>query len=131
MRRQRRPYANGGPITPQDFSMAALTSINKDLPWVKRALDPRGPKFINKDGSYSTHRLAAETDGKKWYVFPTLDYEDGKWINMTPKDGEFPKEAFDRAISKKIAMEVPDMQTALNYSQNGLINHNKSTFKKY
>ena len=50
------------------------TPPNKTPNFVKRIQNPEKYPFIsNKDGSVSTHKMAAEVDEKgDWYVFPTI-----------------------------------------------------------
>jgi len=53
----------------------------------------------NKDGTESTHLMAAETfDGKNWYAFPTLfQDEDGKWVDMSDEPRE---KAYEEALNR-------------------------------
>lgn len=79
-----------------------------------------GGKIKTQSGTRVTHKLAAETpDGKNWYVFPTVDYQDGKWKIF--KDN---LEAFEYHKNKGTLLPMPDKETAIMYSENGLINHN-------
>ena len=61
---------------------------NRDVPFVKRILDPNAPVRANDDGSISTVLLSTSggphpTDPKldePVFVYPTLQLIDGKWI---------------------------------------------------
>jgi len=101
----------------------SITSANMSLPWVKRALNLKSPKFKNPDGTVSTHLLSAEVDDKgDWHVFPTLDYENDTWLDMRTEG--FPKEAFDRALKNNLSINFGKKgKDAIEYSKNGLINH--------
>lgn len=71
-------------------------------------------------GGTVTHKLAAETpNGIDWFVFPTVDYKDGKWIGF--KDNF---EAYDYHKNNGTLMKLPNKNMALSYSENGLIKHN-------
>jgi hypothetical protein len=100
-----------------------ISQRNSHIPWVQRGLLPDDyPKLKNKDGSESTHVLSAEVDDKgDWYVFPTLERENDKWVDMRTEG--YPKEAFDYAKKNKSAIKMPSKEMALYYSRNGLIKH--------
>jgi len=106
----------------------STTLANKKLPWIKRQLKPKPIGVNNKDGSVSSHVLAAEVDDKgEWHVFPTLDYDGKEWKDMRVEEGEYPKEAFDYALKNKSSINFgTDGDFAIQYSQNGLIDHTKT-----
>lgn len=116
-------FANGGPVDPPRYSKQQLDSIsqkitaeNMGVPFIKRALDPNGPRRINPDGSYSTHLLSyGDADGK-YYVFPTIfPKDDGTWLE--------PKNPFKYALDNGEYIIAPDSLSADYYSRNGLIKH--------
>lgn len=85
-------YQYGGKIkTKQDIDSTYLA--NKNVPFIKRILD--GNKYSIPFGKgYATHRMAySEADGKH-YVYPEVEYYDGKLtnlpdINVNPFDYNF------------------------------------------
>lgn len=113
-----------GMDNPEYSAMSKVISQrNNSIPWVQRGLAPDDyPKFKNEDGSESSHVLSAEVDDKgDWYVFPTLERENDKWIDMRTED--YPQKAFDYAKKNKSAIKMPSKEMALYYSRNGLIKH--------
>ena len=76
-----------------DRAMAIMSKYT-DKNFVQRILTPdKYPKIDLGNGMFATHKMAwGEADGK-YYVFPTIQYENGKLIDY----GNTPK-AFDRAM---------------------------------
>ena len=62
--------------------------------FIDRILNPQKyPYITNKDGSVSTHEMAAEVDENgNWFVFPTIQY-DGKTLRRFKSN----KEAMENA----------------------------------
>ena len=75
-----RDYAEDGGIYPPEYELMSkvLSQRNKNLNWVDRGLNPDNyGKIDNKDGSFSTHRLAYSTgDHGEAYVYPTIIQND-------------------------------------------------------
>ena len=71
------------------------------------------PVINNPDGSVSTHRMAAESDANgNWYVFPTIQMQDGKLIEYYDS-----REAMDAAFKTGNILRAPNKQSALNYAE--------------
>jgi hypothetical protein len=97
------------------------TNENKELPWVKRAIDGSQLKINNSDGTVSTHKLSVSgIDDGKAIVYPTIIERDGNLVELTPK------EAAKHAMDTRTAMVFDNEEDALAYSKNGLIDHSKS-----
>ena len=94
--------------------------------WVDRIDNPEKYSFIENDnGTISTHRMAAETDGKgNWYTFPT--------IIQTP-DGELRQfkdnnNALSYALRTGNYKAYTDKEEALEYAMGG---YKTDKFKKH
>ena len=74
------------------------------------------PYIKNKDGSVSTHRMAAEIDDKtgNWIVFPMIQF-DGESL----KQFETNQDAMDEAIATRNFLEMPSKEEALDYAKGG------------
>ena len=85
--------------------------------WEDRINNPEKYPFIqNKDGSISTHEMAAETDGQgNWYVFPTIIQETGGGL----KRFEDPQNALSYALRTGNYKPFTNKEDALNYSAGG------------
>jgi hypothetical protein len=97
-----------------------LSQRNKHLNWVERGLSPDNyPKIDNKDGSFSTHKLAYGTGDKgEAYIYPTIIQNDNGELEQLDDEA-----AWEYAKKTKTAMVVPNVELAKYYSQNGLIKH--------
>jgi len=108
-----------------DLMSRVISNRNKNLNWVKRGLNPNDyPKILNKDGSYSTHKLAYSTgDRGEAYVYPTIiQNSKGQLEQLNIQDAE------DHAIKSKTDIMIPNIKLAKYYSQNGLIKHKKGGY---
>ena len=87
----------------------------KQPEFIDRINNPEKYPYIkNKDGSVSTHRMAAEVDEKgNWYVFPTIQF-DGEKL----KQFKTSKEAMDNALATGNFLQMPK-EKALEYAQGG------------
>ena len=89
----------------------------KQPEFVDRINNPKKYPYIkNKDGSISTHRMAAEIDEKtgKWIVFPLIQF-DGKSL----KQFKTVQEAMDNAKTTKNLLEMSSKEKAINYAKDG------------
>jgi len=84
--------------------------------FLDRILNPEKYPYIkNKDGSVSTHRMAAETDERgNWYVFPTIQF-DGKKLTQFKTN----REAMENAMATNNFLPMASKQEALNYAEGG------------
>lgn len=100
--------------------MDEATTSNQDLPWVSRALSGNKENLRNQDGSVSTHLLAAEVDKDgRWMVFPTVVKTKDGLVRMPLRDAQ------KHAVENNTFMDFGDNKDlAIQYSQNGLIDHN-------
>ena len=73
------------------------------------------PRIENEDGSFSTHRMAAEVDEDgNWYAFPLVQEVEGKLVELEMPD------AMSRAMSEGNIKEFgQDKASALEYAQGG------------
>ena len=73
------------------------------------------PRIENEDGSFSTHRMAAEVDEEgNWYAFPLVQEVDGKLVELEMPD------AMSRALSEgNIKKFGKDKASAVEYAQGG------------
>jgi hypothetical protein len=113
--------ADGLVVNPEYEAMSkVLSQRNKHLNWVERGLNPDNyPKIENKDGSFSTHKLAYSTgDNGEAYVYPTIIQNDKGELEQLDDTA-----ALEYAMKTKTAMTIPDVKLAEYYSQNGLIKH--------
>ena len=63
-----------------------LTS-NKDVPYVDRILNAsKYPVRKNSDGSISTHLLGYGESGGRYFVYPSLQYIDGSFVESDDPD---------------------------------------------
>lgn len=87
---------------------------NMHVPFVKRMMYFDEPIKDNKDGTISTHRMAAEVDEEgNWKVFPTLFYYDGEWIEFDDN-----REAEQFAIKHKDYIDFgKDKEAALAFAE--------------
>ena len=94
--------------------------------WEDRINNPEKYPFIqNKDGSISTHEMAAETDGQgNWYVFPTIIQETGGGL----KRFEDPQNALSYALRKGKYKQFTTKEDALSYYAGG---YKTDKFKDY
>ena len=71
-----------------DDKTYGILKANKDIPFVKRILEAgKYPVKKNPDGSVSTHLMGYGEAGGKYFVYPALQYKDGKWkISHDPSD---------------------------------------------
>lgn len=89
-----------------------------NLNFVDRYLRPDSyPEINNQDGSFSTHKMAAEIDDKTglWYAFPTI---------VQQKDGSLKQfknnyAAMDYAIATGEYIKFDDKAAALNFANGG------------
>ena len=74
------------------------------------------PYITNSNGSFSTHRMAAEVDGDgQWYAFPTIvQLPNGKL-----KQFETNQQAMEYNLKTGNYLEMPTKQDALKYSSGG------------
>ena len=97
-----------------------VTMQHQELPFVRRALAGNQSHIQNKDGSVSTHRLAAEVDKDgNWWVFPTVVEMDGQLVEMELRDAQ----RYAEQTGNRIGFGG-DKRAAIGYSENGLIDHN-------
>ncbi len=85
--------------------------------WGRRLLDPNAPRINNPDGSFSTHRMAAEVDGGgNWWAFPTIvQLPNG---NLHQFDDH--QEAMQYNIQRGEAVHFgPDKSSALAFADGG------------
>jgi len=87
----------------------------KQPEFVDRINNPQKYPYIkNKDGSISTHRMAAEVDEKgNWYVFPTIQY-DGKKLRQFKNN----EEAMANALATGNYLQMPK-EKAIEYARGG------------
>ena len=82
--------------------------------FIDRINNPQNYPFIaNDDGSYSTHRMAAEVDEEgNWYVFPTI-------VNINGGLHEFhsPQEAMKFNMRTGNYLPMKDQKQALDYAK--------------
>mgnify|MGYP003116650162 CR=1 FL=1 len=90
---------------------------NKTPNFVKRIQNPRKYPFIsNKDGSISTHKMAAEVDEKgNWYVFPTIVQQ----ADGSLKQFDDPMKALRYNKNRGNAIKMNSKEEALAYAQGG------------
>ena len=92
-----------------------LLKQHKEKDFVNRILNPSiAPAGIPwEGGSVATHQMAAEVDENgNWYVFPTIVNQGGKLVSMPLYD------AFDYARETGEYIPMPDMDSAINFSEN-------------
>jgi hypothetical protein len=81
--------------------------------WLKRGLTEDFPHLKDEEGNISTHRLAYRTENDKAFVYPTMDYIDGKLVEMEDD------EAFSYALANKTLVESDDIEVADYFSREG------------
>jgi len=88
-----------------------------DPNFIDRINNPEKYPFLkNKDGSISTHRMAAEVDEEgNWFVFPTIIQTPGGSLHEF-KDSQL---AMDYAIRTGEALPMGSKKEALSYSKGG------------
>jgi len=118
------------PQSDQEKTRDSIIKDNKDVPWVKRLKNPAKTPF--KDAPESSHLLVHENIDGQWVVFPTLDHDGSKWLDMRQTDGKFPGKAWEYAKKNKTVIKMPDEKTAEYMATNGFIDHtgNKGGEKK-
>ena len=84
--------------------------------FIDRILNPKKyPYITNKDGSISTHEMAAEVDEDgNWFVFPTIQY-DGKNLRRFKSN----KEAMANALKTNNFLSMPSKKQAIDYAKGG------------
>jgi hypothetical protein len=84
--------------------------------FIDRILNPQKyPYITNKDGSVSTHEMAAEVDENgNWFVFPTIQY-DGKTLRRFKSN----KEAMENALKTNNFLTMPSKKEAIDYAKGG------------
>ena len=84
--------------------------------FIDRILNPQKyPYLKNKDGSISTHEMAAEVDEDgNWFVFPTIQY-DGKNLRRFKSN----EEAMKNAFKTNNFLAMPSKKEALEYAKDG------------
>ena len=89
-----------------------ILEANKDKDFVQRILNASDyPSLPNRDGSESTHSMAwGESDGK-FYVYPTVVYEEDEMMRLGPDT------AFGRAIRTDDYIEFPTIEEAYEFSR--------------
>lgn len=87
-----------------------LEHRNKDF--INRIINVNDfPTLENRDGTISTHSMAyGEADGK-FYVYPTVVYEDGKMQRLGPDT------AWNRAVMSGDYLEFDNEQDAADFSK--------------
>jgi hypothetical protein len=65
-------------LSPEETAMVAqILDQHKDKNFVKRILNPSNyPVMENKDGTYSTHRMAYGESAGRYYVYPTIIHDE-------------------------------------------------------
>ena len=88
----------------------------KQPEFVDRINNPNKYPYIkNKDGSVSTHRMAAEVDEKgNWVVFPTIQFDGKKLVQFKNN-----REAMGNAITSGNFLQMPSKEKALSYAKGG------------
>jgi hypothetical protein len=89
---------------------------NKQPEFIDRINNPeKYPYIANKDGSVSTHRMAAETDENgNWYVFPTIQFDGKKLIRFKTN-----QKAMENAMLTGNFLPMSSKEEALNYAEGG------------
>ena len=84
--------------------------------FLDRILNPEKYPYIkNKDGSVSTHRMAAETDENgNWYVFPTIQFNGKKLTRFKTN-----QKAMKNAMLTGNFLPMASKKEALNYAEGG------------
>ena len=99
----------------QETPYIDLLRQNKNKDFVNRILNPgTSPAPVQFDeNNIATHQMAAEVDENgNWYVFPTIVNQGGKLVSMPLYD------AFDYARKTGEYIPMPDMESAINLSEN-------------
>ena len=102
---------------PVNTSGGLLPVNGKTSPnFVKRLNTPNYPAIQNKDGSVSTHRMAAEVDEKgDWYVFPTIvQRQDGTLTQFNDN-----REAYNWNKQRGNVLRMNNKEDALAYARGG------------
>jgi len=88
----------------------------KEPEFVDRIKNPeKYPYLKNKDGSISTHEMAAEVDEDgNWFVFPTIQY-DGKELKRFNSNSE----AMDSALKTGNFLKMTSKKEAIDYAKGG------------
>lgn len=113
-------YRTGGPISPEQSAInTVMTQRYRNLLWVQRGLNPdMFPYLVNEKGDRETHVLAYATgENGTAIVYPRVIMKDGTLHKM----GE--QEAMDYAKTTQTYIPFPTVETAKQYSENGLIKH--------
>jgi len=87
------------------------------LNFIDRIHNPdKYPVIMNDDGSWSTHRMAAEVDETgNWMVFPTIvQLPDGELFEF-----QDPYSAMEYARNTGEFVQMKDRKEALNYAKGG------------
>jgi len=85
---------------------------NKDKDFVNRIINAKDfPVLTNRDGSVSTHGMSwGEADGR-FFVYPTVVYDEDQMTRLGPDT------AFGRAIRSGDYIEFADPQSAMEFSK--------------
>jgi len=88
----------------------------KEPEFIDRILNPKKYPFItNKDGSISTHEMAAEVDENgNWFVFPTIQY-DGKTLRRFESN----EKAMEHAFKTNNFLPMSSKKEAIDYAKGG------------
>ena len=91
----------------------------KEPEFLDRINNPEKYPYIkNKDGSISTHLMAAEIDDKtgKWIVFPMIQF-DGESLKQFKTNQKGIKDAMDEARATGNFLEMPSKEKAIDYAK--------------
>jgi len=111
---------------PTEFTSQSLDVLSEDLlndsqpEFIDRVNNPQNYPFIrNKDGSISTHRMAAEVDEDgNWYVFPMIQMNQETGELDVFEDDDYRK-AMDNALKTNNFIKAPSKEFALDYAKGG------------
>lgn len=92
--------------------MLEILEENRGKDFVERIFNaPDYPVLYNRDGSQSTHSMAwSEADGR-YFVYPTVVYEEGEMMRLGPDT------AFGRAIRTGDFIEFDNFEDADQFSR--------------
>lgn len=100
-----------------------VLEANKDKPFIQRVINYKegeSPTLDNKDGTISTHSMAANhgMDGKV-YVYPTVVMgKGGRLRRLDDEEGEDGRPALNNALQTGNAIEFPNIREAIWFSEN-------------
>jgi hypothetical protein len=94
------------------IKLLELLLKNKNKDFINRIINVNDfPVLENRDGTKSTHSMSlSEVDGK-FFVYPSVVYQDGKMQRLGPDT------AFNRAISSGDMLEFDDLDEATGFSK--------------